>query len=251
LGLDKCRLCLDLCPGLKARENNLPSLDASSCGECFERISGGALRCANVCPAKALIVYGRSIEANEALDLVKRDSVFQNRSGGGLTVTGGEPLYQGEFLLELLSLAERERISTVIETSGFGPYELLKEAAGKLKALFYDLKIINPSTHIDYTGVDNRIILDNLIRVYSDYPSLPITVRTPVVPGVNFDLNAAQEIGYFLRQIPKVSFEALAYHAFGGQKYHYLGRQYQMGKTGLTDEDLIEFRLTVNRAREH
>jgi pyruvate formate lyase activating enzyme len=185
------------------------------------------------------------MEAREVIIAVKNDSVFHNRSGGGLTVTGGEPLSQPDFLLTLLSLAKGQRLNTAMETSGQAPFEILSQAATKLDSLFYDLKIIDRRKHLEFTGVESTLILDNLLKIYSKFPDLPITVRTPVVPGFNNDRFSAQEIGLFLRKLPNVSFEALPYHSFGSQKYGYLGRPYGLPESGLAESDLSEFNQTV------
>jgi pyruvate formate lyase activating enzyme len=187
--------------------------------------------------------------AAEVLAAVGKDAVFQNRSGGGLTVTGGEPLSQGDFLIDLLSAAKRARVSAAMETSGHGPYEVLSQAAGRLDLLFYDLKSLDPEKHRDFTGTGPSRILENLEAVCRDHPGLPIVVRTPVVPGFNDDLGSAMAIGRFLRRIPRVSHESLPYHALGGQKYGYLGRSYPMGEAGLAEGELARFKLAVERAR--
>jgi pyruvate formate lyase activating enzyme len=189
------------------------------------------------------------MEASEVIAEVRKDSVFHNRSGGGLTVTGGEPLSQPGFTLELLSLARRQRLNSAMETSGLAPYETLREVATRLDSLYYDIKIIDPAQHKAFTGVDNAMILEGLASLYREFPGLPITVRTPVVPGFNHDLEAARQIGHYLRQMPKAGFEALPYHSLGRQKYSYLGRDYLVGLGSLKDSDLGDFRQEVLEAR--
>jgi pyruvate formate lyase activating enzyme len=136
-----------------------------------------------------------------------------------------------------------------METSGSAPFEVLNEAASHLDTLIFDLKIMDTQKHLEFTGGDLKLILQNLTMIYSEYQDLSITVRTPVVPGFNQDLDAAEAIGQFLRKMPRVSYEALAYHSLGRQKYSYLGRQYTMAQTSLSENELTKFSLAVEQAR--
>jgi pyruvate formate lyase activating enzyme len=166
-----------------------------------------------------------------------------------MTLTGGEPLYQPDFALELLGLAKKAHIHTAMETSGQAPYQVLRQAALHLNALLYDLKTLDPAKHLSFTGVEQSRILENLLKLYQDFPDLPITVRTPVVPSFNQDSTSACEIGRFLRKLPRVCFEALPYHSLGQQKYGYLGRPYTLDSQGLSENDLLQFSQLVNQAR--
>jgi pyruvate formate lyase activating enzyme len=136
-----------------------------------------------------------------------------------------------------------------METSGYGSYEVLREAARRLDVLYYDLKILNPVKHRSFTGADQGLILENLLKVYLEFPDLPITVRTPVVPNFNQDLTSAREIGLFLRRLPRVFYEALPYHSLGSQKYGYLSRSCLMDGVGLGQNELTQFNRMVNLAR--
>jgi pyruvate formate lyase activating enzyme len=111
-----------------------------------------------------------------------------------------------------------------METSGAGPYAVLKEAAKFLKVLLYDVKVLDREKHLAGTGQSNEMILDNLKRLTVDLPDLPIIVRTPVIPGFNDSLKDAEDLGQFLETLPKVAFEPLPYHRFGEGKYAFLGR---------------------------
>lgn len=249
LGLGKCGLCLPACPAISAGPGDLPSLDRRVCRECPDALAKAVPRCGQACPARALVVHGRPMGAAGAIAAVERDSVFQARSGGGLTLTGGEPLAQGAFALALLGLARSARVGAAMETSGQAPYGLLREAAARLDFLLYDLKSADPAKHLEYVGAGPETIMGNLISVCRDFPDLPVTVRTPVVPGFNDDRASAEAIGYFLREVPGVSHEALPYHAMGAQKYAFLGRTYEMGDVALGDGALEAFRETVATAR--
>ena len=181
------------------------------------------LRCAEICPSKAIRAEGRAVTASEILDATERDAVFY-RDDGGLTISGGEPLMQGAFLLDVLEEAKRRKISTALETCGFGEYGLLRQAAALLNGILYDIKSMDPETHQIWTGRDNALILENFRRLCQDIPALSKTVRIPVIPGFN-DSEIAK-IQSFLSGFPNVSCEALSYHRFGVGKYAALGREY-------------------------
>jgi pyruvate formate lyase activating enzyme len=237
-------MCLKGCPygAIVADDKgaDYPTIKRSLCQKCPD------YACRKACPAGALVVYGDFLEPLEVIKRVEKDEVFFQRGGGGLTVSGGEPLNQPDFLLDLLSLAHKRRLKTALETSGFGSYEVLKAAARVVENILYDVKVISRAKHLAGTGQDNELILDNLKRLTADFPKLSILVRTPVVPGFNDTSKDAQELGQFLRALPNVTFEALPYHRFGEGKYGFLGRTYPLAGLTLDPKALEDFnRLTL------
>ncbi|MDR0530512.1 MAG: radical SAM protein [Oscillospiraceae bacterium] len=168
---------------------------------------------------------GYEASAEEILRAVRQDEIFY-RKGGGMTLSGGEPLLQGDFMLELLREAARYHIPAALETCGHGDYDLLRAACGLLGYLLYDVKSLNSAKHKAYTGVGNERILLNLARLCEEFPRLPKRVRMPVIPGFNEE--EAQEIMAHAKQYPNTSFEPLPYHAFGVPKYAALGRNYSL-----------------------
>lgn len=182
--------------------------------------------CTNVCPPKALIKYGKRKTVKEVLDMVERDAQFYARSGGGLTVSGGEPFMHREFLMALLREAKKRRINTAIETCGYADENTVLDACRYLDYLLFDIKTMDSDTHKLVTGKPNRPILRNLKKIRSEFPKLPIHVRTPVIPGVNDNMEAIGAICDLVRSLPGVRYEVLPYHRMGQQKYKYLGREY-------------------------
>ncbi len=179
LGVDACARCLGRCPrgALGVGADGRIVRDPAACDDC--------LACAAACPAQALCVYGRRVTVGEVLRRVEEDEVFYARSGGGLTLSGGEPLAQAGFCMALLEEARRRRLGTALETCGHAPWPVLEAAAGLLDGVLYDLKCMDRQRHLRTTGVSNEGILDNLVRLKAAFPRLPLTVRTPVVPGFN------------------------------------------------------------------
>jgi pyruvate formate lyase activating enzyme len=174
------------------------------------------------CPTQALFIYGERKTVSEVLDEVEKDSVFYSRSGGGLTLSGGEPFYQADFALALLQEAKRRHIHTAAETAGFVSTDVLLQACSYLDELLFDIKMLSPEKHEEYTGVPLDLILDNFRTVKETYPHLPVLVRTPVIPDVNDSPEDIARIKEFVQRYPLTQHETLPYHRFGEQKYVYL-----------------------------
>lgn len=172
-------------------------------------------------------VYGMEMTAQDVLREVRKDSVFFFHSGGGMTLSGGEPLSQPEFSLALLRGARHDCIHTAMETTLFAPAQVVDAALAHLNLLFVDVKLIDDDRHKDYCGVSNKVILSNLLRT-NDYPGdLNLVVRVPLIPGLNDDRAELTRIGQFCRQLRHLSrLQLLPYHRLGADTYRKLGRNY-------------------------
>lgn len=227
-----CNWCLGTCSqqALSLKEASI-ALDRSRCVRC--------LQCVEECPAGALVPYGKTMTVGDVLTVVERDSAFYRHGSGGMTLSGGEPLAQPEFALELLKEAKRRRIHTSMETCGCCEEENLKKAAPFLDHIFFDLKLLEEEAHLRETGGSNQVILQNLKMLFREFPDLPKTIRTPVIPGVNDSPEELAAIQHWLEEAsyadgtPKpYTYETLPYHRFGVGKYRALGRAYplELGK---------------------
>ncbi len=216
-----CGRCLKACPtgALRLMEGVILH-DRSLCTEC--------MACVHACPSGAQSVYGESMSVEQVLNRVEEDGVFYHRSGGGMTLSGGEALMQHEFAHALLREARRHHVNTTIETCGCYPYGHLYEACKHLDKLIFDIKSLNAAQHKKFTGVDNALILKNFSAICDDFPYLPILVRTPVVPGFNDSDDDILAIREFIPRRPNIEYELLAYHRMGQPKYAYLGRRYEL-----------------------
>ncbi len=230
LGIETCSYCTGVCTegALRLPAAGAPAIDRNNCTAC------GA--CAAKCPALALHLYGTRRSASEVLDEVETDWPFYVRSGGGMTLSGGEPLAQEEFALALLREAKRRHIDAAVETCGLVPWETLAAAAELSGAIYFDIKAIDADRHIAWTGGNNRAILSNLERLADAFPRLAVTVRTPVIPGFNDDEAEIGAILSFLARLPSVSFELLPYHRLGSEKYRFLDRRDEMSDQALPTE---------------
>lgn len=237
LTVDKCQRCQGVCPqdAISAGADRKIVVDWAACNDCLD--------CVEICPSTALNVYGYEVTVDEALGRVEEDEIFYSRSGGGLTLSGGEPLFQPDFAIALLREARRRRIDTCIETCGNVPWPVLEEAANHLSSIFYDIKCIDESGHQKGTGSSNKLIMSNLVKLKEAFPDLPVKVRTPLIPGFNDNEEEIAKIVDFIKSMPNTEYELLGYHRMGSPKYGYLGREYPLPEDQvLSDQRLAELR---------
>lgn len=225
-----CYKCKASCPqqAIGLINHGEIKINRSLCESCF--------KCANVCPATALRVFGQKVTIREVMREVEADSIFYRRSEGGMTLSGGEPLMQSEFAINLLKEARSQGIRTAIETCGHVQWSVLENACYFVQMVIYDIKCIDSDKHKYYTGVGSELILDNLKKICSQFPHLPILVRTPIIPGFNATELDINKIVDLIKPFPNVSYELLPYHRLGEPKYNSLDREYPMGNVKLDEE---------------
>ncbi len=185
---------------------------------------------------------GRWYSAEEIIDIVMKDRVFYEESGGGLTVSGGEPLQQGMFLKELLSLCQQYGIHTAIDTSGYVPEDQFSEITGLAKLVLYDIKSANNTKHQEYTGVSNDLIIKNLYSLKENGPKL--IIRIPVIPGFNDQLAEMRAILDVIRPVKEriQRVDLLPYHRLGINKYESLGiKPFRLVDQNIRRDDITSF----------
>ncbi|OGO08088.1 MAG: hypothetical protein A2Y92_03170 [Chloroflexi bacterium RBG_13_57_8] len=215
----KCGLCAGVCPenAITVKDKGV-SIDRKACTNCGD--------CVSVCLPGALKVLGQTMSAGEVFRETKKDADFFWNSGGGVTVSGGEPLAQPDFVAALFRLCVDYGIDTCIETSGFASAEALEKVLPQTSLVLYDVKLGDRECHRKWTGVSNEEILKNLERVIAS--GVAVTIRVPLIPGIN---DVEQELEKIARiaadaQIKPVKVELLPYHRFGIGKYQQLDREY-------------------------
>lgn len=213
-----CRRCEAVCPaGCHAFGGEAHRFDREGCLGCQE--------CAKVCPAGALEAVGREIEARKVFDEVVRDAVFYEQSGGGVTLSGGEPLSQPGFAAEILRLCREAGIPTAIETSGFAGEAAVRSVLRYCDLALFDLKESDEERHLRYTGVSRRPILQTL-EIIGEM-GIPFWIRMPIVPGYNDraeHFEAARQIRRRMSNCQRI--EIMPYHVLGRYKYEQLSRPY-------------------------
>jgi pyruvate formate lyase activating enzyme len=223
IGTAECDRCLEACDAgaIAVADDGKVRIDRGRCDGC------GA--CAESCPSLALSTMGRAMSVDEVMEAVEEDSSFYARSGGGLTLSGGEPLSQADFVIRTLEAARSRGIHTALETSGHCRWEDLREACSLVDQVFYDVKSADASAHKDQVGVGNDLILGNLRKLCEQFPELRVVVRTPVIPGFNDSPESVSAIAAIVRELPgSRGYELLPYHGFGEPKYRQLGKEYPL-----------------------
>jgi len=216
------------------------------CGACIEacpneaqRITGDGERlydrarcdragwCAEVCYAGALEMAGRRLTAEEVMTEVREDAAFYETSCGGVTLSGGEPLLQGEFTGTILRLCKEEGFHTAVDTCGNVRREVIEEVLPYADLVLYDLKHMSAEEHRRHTGASNELILENLRRV-SGWGAA-IEVRMPIIPGINDSREDVESAARFLGALGTIrAVRLLPYHPYAGSKYRHLGRENTM-----------------------
>jgi pyruvate formate lyase activating enzyme len=165
----------------------------------------------------------------EVVNEIDKDAVFFDESGGGVSFSGGEPLLQHEYLLALLKVCKQKGLHTVVDTTGFTAPTIIERIIPSVDLFLYDLKTLDDTKHVEYTGVSNRLVLENLqllVRWHKD-----IIVRIPVIPGVNDTPEDIRQIGSFVAGLGSIrEIQLLPYHQTGIDKYRRLGAEYQMAQ---------------------
>jgi pyruvate formate lyase activating enzyme len=212
----RCRTCLEACPNDAASDSNGGiGVDRQRCTVCGH--------CTTVCPATARDVVGRPTSIDELVRAIERDLVFYEQSGGGVTLSGGEPLQQPAFAAQLLRQCRERRISTAVETCGVASARALLAVAAWTDLFLYDIKIVDEARHRQLTGASNRQALSNLRLLTS--LGHRVRVRFPLVPGVNDALDDVKALGACVAAIGVAEVDVLPYHRAGLAKYGRFDRQ--------------------------
>lgn len=198
-----------------------------SCGACERACSQSKCiacgACVSVCPLNLRKIVGTRLSSGELADIVKEKSDYYGRYGGGVTFSGGEPLMQGDFLLEVLD--QISGINCALETSGYAAADVFRRVVERMDYIFLDLKIMERNKHIKYTGVDNAVILEN--AEFLCRQETPFVIRIPLIPGVNDDEENYERTARFLSGAKAlVRVELLPYNKAAGAKYPMLEAEY-------------------------
>jgi len=230
----QCNLCMEICPARaiypdKGGEKSINPDLCDNCGLCVKQCPGGALQLA-----------GRRVTIDEVLLEIEKDAVFYHRTGGGLTLSGGEPLAQPAFARELLRQYKISEggLHTAIETCGHADWQTLAAILEYTDLFLYDIKHMDPGEHRRLTGVSNALILENAKKIAA--ASKKLIIRLPLIPGYNDSEENISKTAAFAGSLPGVEeLDILPYHRLGEPKYKRLGKRYCLTGTGAFPQDRL------------
>lgn len=228
IGLKKCGGCASVCPSgaLNFYRNKLVFINYDVCKGCH--------KCYEECPSDAIKVWGKMMSVEECMKVARADKGYYDRSGGGVTVSGGEPLLQADFVAELFKACKEEDINTCFESTFFGDWNKVEKVLPYTDLFISDIKHMDTDIHKKYTGAPNELILENLIKLSKT--EKPIIIRIPVIPNVNDDMGNIKNTADFLlneMQGKVRTLQLLSYMRLGEEKYMSINKEYEMADVKL------------------
>lgn len=225
---DKCKhlhyRCVDACPeaaiSINRKNNKAPVFDHSICDKCKNPI------CTEVCLYEALNIAGNYYSPDELIQVLRRDQGFWG-SQGGVTFTGGDPLLQNEFLLEILKKCRSDYMHTAIETSAYVNTDIFQEVLKYTEWMFIDIKHMDTARHKERTGVGNELILKNIEIVSSSDWDGRLVIRLAIIPGFNDTEENLRKTAEFMKKNNLREINLLPFHRLGSSKYDQLGKKYE------------------------
>jgi len=234
-----CGKCVQACPEQAIQLQGKASRTA-------RRLCKGSGACVEACPNEARALMGKWATVDEVFETVAADAIFYRESGGGVTLSGGEPLAQPKFAAELLRRCKEAGFHTALDTSGHAGWEIARQVLSYVDLVLYDFKHMDPRTHKRHTGVSNELILENARKIYHEL-SIPILARMALIPGFNDSLDNIEATAKFIvTDLSKaIPVHLLPYHRFGDGKWDGLDKGRETRAFEVPSEELLENRRRV------
>lgn len=261
----RCRWCSNPESQEWTRQLAFIKRDCIQCNKCVEACEYDALQispsfyvikdrcilcgdCADVCYPGALAMEGEVVTVPDLMKQLRRDSNHYRRSGGGITLSGGEAVAQADFSAELLKACKREGWNTAIETAAYVPQEKFEKTLPYIDLVLLDIKHANSQKHEQFVGKPNDLILENA-RFIASFPNTELVIRVPLIPGFNDQDDEVLAIANIANSLPDVKhLHLLPYHRMGENKYGYLNYEYRMGDVKPPNpEDVSRLRELVEK----
>ncbi|RAO99853.1 pyruvate formate-lyase [Petrotoga sp. 9PW.55.5.1] len=230
-----CGTCYEVCLENAIEFDESPKIKRKLCTLCGD--------CSSSCPTTALRMVGETRTVDEVISEIEKDILFFDNSEGGVTFSGGEPLYQNTFLLKLLKECKKKGIHTTLDTSGFASKKVFASVIEHVDLFLYDLKLIDENEHIRYTGVSNRVILDNLRYLANKRKAEDIIIRFPVIPNITDTNRNVEGILDFISSLKGIKeIDLMPFHDVS-EKYYRLDKKYKMdNQESPTKKRLLEIK---------
>lgn len=220
----KCAECETVCQEknvLKFYRGKLIEIDREKCSNC--------MKCTDACPSEAIKQWGKKMSVEECMEIIRKDKGYYERSGGGVTVSGGDPLVQSDFVLELFKKCKEENIQTCCESTFYSDWKNIEKLLPYTDLIISDIKFMDREKHKQYTGVYNDLILENLKKLSKEKSE--IILRIPVIPNINDDMENIKSTADFILNEMNGSvrtLQLLSFMRLGEEKYTSLGIPYKM-----------------------
>lgn len=186
---------------------------------------------------------GQDVRVRDIMPEILSDTAYYRRSGGGVTLSGGEILCQYKFARDLLTACKENGLNTAVESTAFATYDRIEAILPYLDLFLMDIKHMNPQKHKEYTGVDNSLILENAKKIADS--KVKLITRTPVIPGFNDTKEEIEAIAKYSAKIGASEYHMLPYHRLGRDKYDGLGREYTLDGIMPPEKEKMEYLLSV------
>lgn len=230
----RCGRCIESC-GQKAISLNDDGkgtiIDRKLCNNCRE--------CVGFCTEGALVMHGQTFSVEDVFEEVRKDAMFYQNTGGGVTASGGEPLLQADFVAALFQRCQQSGIPTALDTSGYAPLSALKQVLEHADLVLFDLKCMDNYESMAAVGQSNKLILENAEYVMKS--DVPVIIRIPLIPGITEKTENLRSIAEFVKRVnPDTPINVLPYHRLGVSKYRMMDMDYKIREL----EPLSQERIT-------
>jgi pyruvate formate lyase activating enzyme len=227
----RCGRCVEVCPhNASVKQENVIQISRELCQGCTI--------CVTLCPGEARQITGSIRKVKEVLQEVEKDRLFYENSGGGVTLSGGEPMNQPEFTGSLLKQCKAKGIHTVLDTSGYVQPELWDRVLDHVDMILYDLKHMDPQKHREFTGVSNQLILANARKLA--FLKIPMVIRIPLIPGYNDTDENSESCARFIKELGITTVELLPFHNLCVSKYSKLQKEWKLNQVVSPSQERLE-----------
>ncbi len=236
IGVDKCNDCVSVCgsKGIIVEDNKVVGTKRDLCTNCLD--------CFKECPTDTLKKWGEAMSVEEAMEIILRDKTYYEENNGGVTISGGEALLQPDFVRDVFKACRAEGIHTCVETALNISPDVLDDVFAYTDLIITDIKHMDPDKHKQRTGVNNKLIHENMIKISKG--DIPIVLRIPVIPGFNDNEDDINAIGDFIVNEMNnniVQLQMLRYRPLGLEKYEALGINYKMDEAEFEKKERSDF----------